>query len=143
MKSLCCYFLTMSLACLVTNVLCAAEPLGERIDKFIEGDRYRSAHWGILVVDAQTGETLYDHQSHKFFAPASTTKLYTVAAAFDASSRFLAVATYDHYDDARPGGSVDFWRLARDPLEPARIELVKTEHAVPVARGVHSMVLVR
>lgn len=65
------------------------------------------------------------------------------AAAFDASSRFLAVVTYDHFDDARRGGSVDFWRLARDPLDPERIELVKTEHSVPVTRGAHSMVLVR
>lgn len=65
------------------------------------------------------------------------------AAAFDASSRFLAVVTYDHFDDRRAGGSVDFWRVARDPLDPARIELVRTSHAVPVTRGAHSMVLVR
>ncbi|WP_204251134.1 lactonase family protein [Elioraea rosea] len=65
------------------------------------------------------------------------------AAAFDASSRFLAVVTYDHFDDRRAGGSVDFWRVARDPIDPARIELVKTAHAVPVTRGAHSMVLVR
>jgi hypothetical protein len=65
------------------------------------------------------------------------------AAAFDASSRFLAVVTYDHFDDRRAGGSVDFWRLARDPMDPERIELVKTEHSVPVTRGAHSLVLVR
>jgi DNA-binding beta-propeller fold protein YncE len=65
------------------------------------------------------------------------------AAAFDASSQFLAVATYDHFNDRRPGGSVDFWRVARDQLDPNRIELVKTEHSVSVARGVHSLVLVR
>lgn len=65
------------------------------------------------------------------------------AAAFDASSRYLAVVTYDHYDDSRTGGSVDFWRLAGDPLDPARVELVKTSHSVPVPRGAHSLVLVR
>lgn len=65
------------------------------------------------------------------------------AAAFDASSRYLAVATYDHFDDRRRGGSIDFWRIGRDPLDPARIELVKTEHSVPVTRGVHSMVLIK
>jgi DNA-binding beta-propeller fold protein YncE len=65
------------------------------------------------------------------------------AAAFDASSRFVAVVTYDHYDDRKTGGSVDFWRLARDPLDPERVELVKTEHSVPVTRGAHSLVLVR
>ncbi|TGD95297.1 hypothetical protein EU555_28795 [Methylobacterium nonmethylotrophicum] len=65
------------------------------------------------------------------------------AAAFDASGRYLAVTTYDHYDDRRRGGAIDFWRVARDPLDPARLELVRTEHAVPVTRGVHSMVLVK
>lgn len=64
------------------------------------------------------------------------------AAAFDASSRYLAVVTYDHFDDRRAGGSVDFWRVTGDPLDPARRELVKTEHSVPVTRGAHSMVLV-
>lgn len=77
------WLFTLVLVMLVTPTQ-AADPLAERIDKFINGDRYRSAHWGILVVDAQSGETLYDHQSHKFFAPASTTKLYSVGAALDA-----------------------------------------------------------
>jgi hypothetical protein len=65
------------------------------------------------------------------------------SAAFDASSRSLAVLSFDHYDDRRKGGSVDFWRIAHDPLDPSRIELVRTEHSVPVARGAHAIVLVR
>lgn len=65
------------------------------------------------------------------------------AAAFDASSRSLAVVTYDHFDDRKPGGSIDFWLVARDPLDPGRIELVRTEHSLAVARGAHSLVLVR
>ena len=64
------------------------------------------------------------------------------AAAFDASSRYLAVATYDHFDDRIAGGSIDFWRIAADPLDPKPL-LVKTNHSVPVTRGAHSMVLVR
>jgi DNA-binding beta-propeller fold protein YncE len=64
------------------------------------------------------------------------------AAAFDGSSRFLAVATFDHYDGRR-AGSVDFWRIARDPLDSERLELVRTGYSVPVTRGAHSMVLVR
>ena len=64
------------------------------------------------------------------------------SATFDASSRSLAVLSFDHYDDRRKGGSVDFWRIAHDPLDPSRTELVKTEHSIPVARGAHTMVLV-
>ena len=62
---------------------------------------------------------------------------------FDNSSRYLAVATFDHYDGRKPGGSIDFWRLTGDYFNPKRIELVKTGYSIPVTRGVHSMVIVR
>ncbi len=62
---------------------------------------------------------------------------------FDNSSRYLAVATFDHFDGRKPGGSVDFWRLTGDYYNPKRIELVKTGYSIPVTRGVHSMVIVR
>ncbi|MEL6331592.1 MAG: hypothetical protein AAFQ76_03295 [Cyanobacteria bacterium J06626_26] len=63
------------------------------------------------------------------------------AAAFDASGEFLAIANYDHFDDRMPGGSIDFWRIAVDPLNPQPM-LVQTRYSVPVTRGAHSMVLV-
>jgi len=63
------------------------------------------------------------------------------AAAFDASSQYLAVVTYDQFDDRIPGGSIDFWRIAADPLHPQPL-LVQTRYAIPVTRGAHSMVLV-
>ena len=65
------------------------------------------------------------------------------AAVFDNSSQYLAVATYDHFDDRKEGGSIDFWRLQADPLEPANVQLIKTEHSVPVTRGPHSMAIAR
>ena len=65
------------------------------------------------------------------------------AAVFDNSSRYLAVANYDHFDDRRPGSSIDFWRIQADPLEPDNVQLIKTEHSVPVTRGAHSMVIAR
>ena len=63
------------------------------------------------------------------------------AAAFDASSQFLAVANYDHFDDRIQGSSIDFWRIAADPLNPQPM-LVQTRYSVPVTRGAHSLVLV-
>ena len=65
------------------------------------------------------------------------------AGVFDNSSSYLAVVNYDHFDDRRQGGSVDFWRIDRDPLAPDNVQLVRTEHSVPVARGAHSAVIVR
>ncbi|HTN75268.1 MAG TPA: D-alanyl-D-alanine carboxypeptidase/D-alanyl-D-alanine-endopeptidase [Pirellulaceae bacterium] len=62
----------------------ASDALTQRIEKFLASERYRTAHVGLLFVDLQSGETVYAQQAEKLFAPASTTKLYTVAAALDA-----------------------------------------------------------
>lgn len=42
---------------------------------------FRHAHWGILVRDLRTGAALYARNADKLFAPASTTKLFSAAAA--------------------------------------------------------------
>jgi D-alanyl-D-alanine carboxypeptidase/D-alanyl-D-alanine-endopeptidase (penicillin-binding protein 4) len=39
------------------------------------------AEWGILVVDAQSGETLYQRHAENYFVPASNMKLFTTALA--------------------------------------------------------------
>src|SRR5438270_341914 len=59
----------------------AGDDLAARIEAVIHGPDYRQARWGILVVDAQTGQTLYACNPDQLFLPASTTKLYTCAAA--------------------------------------------------------------
>ena len=61
-----------------------ADELSEKLAQLMDAPPYEQAHWGALFVDQETGETLYERQSRKLFAPASVTKLYTVAAALDA-----------------------------------------------------------
>lgn len=58
--------------------------LREGIDKVISSADYKQSHWGLLVVDLETGKTLYELNADKLFAPASVTKLYSVATALDA-----------------------------------------------------------
>lgn len=41
-------------------------------------------HWAVLVVDAATGDTLYARNPLRYYAPASTTKLFTTALALAA-----------------------------------------------------------
>ncbi|HLJ96880.1 MAG TPA: D-alanyl-D-alanine carboxypeptidase/D-alanyl-D-alanine-endopeptidase [Gemmataceae bacterium] len=62
----------------------AGSDLATRIEAVISRAEYRPAHWGILIVDAESGETVYAHDPDKLFFPASTTKLYSCAAALDA-----------------------------------------------------------
>ncbi len=58
-----------------------ADELGDAIKKITDVPLYKSARWGLLVVDAKTGATVYEREADKLFLPASTTKLYTCATA--------------------------------------------------------------
>jgi D-alanyl-D-alanine carboxypeptidase/D-alanyl-D-alanine-endopeptidase (penicillin-binding protein 4) len=51
------------------------------VDSLTGDPIFRSAHWGVLVVDPGRGETLYSHNAGKLFMPASNAKLITGAVA--------------------------------------------------------------
>lgn len=57
------------------------ETLASRLEKVIRRPEYKQAHWGLLVVDAKTGDSIYEHSPDRLFAPASTTKLFSCATA--------------------------------------------------------------
>jgi D-alanyl-D-alanine carboxypeptidase/D-alanyl-D-alanine-endopeptidase (penicillin-binding protein 4) len=60
-----------------------AASLRQRLEEVTRGPDYRHARWGILVVDAQTGAVIYEENPDQLFVPASTTKLFSVAAALE------------------------------------------------------------
>ncbi|HEV3004415.1 MAG TPA: D-alanyl-D-alanine carboxypeptidase/D-alanyl-D-alanine-endopeptidase [Pirellulales bacterium] len=62
----------------------ANDTLAERIEAVTHGTPYQASHWGLLFVDLGTGETVYQRDADKLFAPASVTKLFSVATALDA-----------------------------------------------------------
>src|SRR5262245_4266436 len=63
----------------------AAPPSGSGLSKeletVIDGPDFKHATWGILVVNAKTGETVYERNADAMLAPASVTKLFSCAAA--------------------------------------------------------------
>ena len=50
------------------------------------------AHWGVDVVDLETGKALYSQNSDQLFLPASNAKLFTTAAALAIADRTIASA---------------------------------------------------
>src|SRR5262245_55293383 len=77
-------FRLASLLLLWTLPVYAGDKLASKIEAVINGPEYRHAHWGILVVDSQTGQTIYSCNPDHLFFPASTTKLYSCATALTA-----------------------------------------------------------
>jgi D-alanyl-D-alanine carboxypeptidase/D-alanyl-D-alanine-endopeptidase (penicillin-binding protein 4) len=64
----------------------SAPPLARAVlqhvaDSAIAAPAWRNARWGILMVDAASGDTLYSHDADKLFMPASNQKLLTGAIA--------------------------------------------------------------
>ncbi len=85
----------LALFCLlrISSPIAADDKLSPQIREVINAPRFRHAHWGILVADRGTGEVVYEHNADKLFAPASTTKLYSVATALDALGKDYCFAT--------------------------------------------------
>ena len=52
-----------------------------KLDEVIDGPDYKHASWGVLVVNAKTGDTVYERNPEAMLAPASVTKLFSAAAA--------------------------------------------------------------
>jgi len=58
-----------------------ADDLPAKIAELTERPEYKQARWGMLFVDAKSGKAIYERDPERLFTPASTTKLYSSAAA--------------------------------------------------------------
>ncbi len=52
------------------------------VDSVLAAPMWRNARWGILLVDAERGDTILSHDADRLFMPASNQKLLTAAVAF-------------------------------------------------------------
>lgn len=53
----------------------------KQLDKKLSSPFYKNQFTGVLVIDALTKDTLYNHSSEKYFTPASNTKIFTLYTA--------------------------------------------------------------
>jgi len=61
----------------------AAARFGGRVESLLGTGPVEKGEWGVLVVDAETGTTLYEKHPNEYFQPASNMKLLTTALALD------------------------------------------------------------
>jgi D-alanyl-D-alanine carboxypeptidase/D-alanyl-D-alanine-endopeptidase (penicillin-binding protein 4) len=83
-KILCCYLLFSGFAATAQNIKPALE---KAFREFSVDSQLRHAAYSLYVVNAKTGETVFDHNGQVGLAPASTQKIITSITAFELLGR--------------------------------------------------------
>ncbi|HEV3204687.1 MAG TPA: D-alanyl-D-alanine carboxypeptidase, partial [Gemmataceae bacterium] len=96
----------------------AATDLAGKIEEIISGPDYQQARWSILVVDEESGRTVYELNADRLTTPASTTKLYSCAAALG-----ILGADYQFETPIYQRGAVKDGRLTGDLILVAKGDL--------------------
>jgi serine-type D-Ala-D-Ala carboxypeptidase/endopeptidase (penicillin-binding protein 4) len=90
-------FTTLLLTCLG----CAGpkRTISRTLDRALAGKAYENQFTGLFVLDAQTKDTLYDHNGAKYFTPASNTKIFTLYTALKALPGQIPALAYVEMND--------------------------------------------
>jgi D-alanyl-D-alanine carboxypeptidase/D-alanyl-D-alanine-endopeptidase (penicillin-binding protein 4) len=59
----------------------STKELAKRVDKYLADPTIQRGFWGVHVIDAESGKTIYEQNPDRLFTPASNTKLFTTVTA--------------------------------------------------------------
>jgi D-alanyl-D-alanine carboxypeptidase/D-alanyl-D-alanine-endopeptidase (penicillin-binding protein 4) len=90
-----------------TSATAATSSFAKRVDTLLGAEPAGKGEWGLLVADAETGQTLYEQNAAKYFVPASNMKLFTTALALDKlGSEFRSHTTLESTGVVSPEGEL-------------------------------------
>lgn len=75
-----------SAICVSAFVICQScsssrpQRVAKNVDSILKGPQFGHHHYGILVIDPTTGDTIIDRSSNRYFVPASNVKIATLYA---------------------------------------------------------------
>ena len=105
--------------------------LHSRIDQLINQPRFQPAHFGIYIMEPQTGGIIYSRNAHDLFMPASNMKLITTAATLDILGEDYTYETRLYTDGKIENGILkgDLWiKGSGDPTISGRYYDGQIEH---------------
>jgi D-alanyl-D-alanine carboxypeptidase/D-alanyl-D-alanine-endopeptidase (penicillin-binding protein 4) len=108
------------------------EHLKRFIDSSVTDPRFRSAHWGVLVVDAASSDTLYSRNAGKLFMPASNQKLLTGAVALDLLGPSYRYATHVALGGAIVDSVIQGDLLVRGTGDPSFSDAMQGDAMLPL-----------
>ncbi len=73
--------------------------IGKSIDVSLKAPFYDNQFTGLLIIDAETKDTIYNLNSSKYFTPASNTKIFTLYTAMQALPKQVPALKYAEQND--------------------------------------------
>ncbi|HWG54088.1 MAG TPA: D-alanyl-D-alanine carboxypeptidase/D-alanyl-D-alanine-endopeptidase [Gemmatimonadaceae bacterium] len=117
------------------------------VDSLADQSQFRNANWGILVVDPQTGDTLYSRNAGKLFMPASNMKIVTASVALAQLGADFHFSTTFTTTGAVCGGVLHGDLIVNGRGDPSFSDSMRGDAMAPMAdiadslaaRGIHAI----
>jgi serine-type D-Ala-D-Ala carboxypeptidase/endopeptidase (penicillin-binding protein 4) len=110
------------------------------IDSLLNAPKFANAMWGVLIVDADRGDTLYARNATKLFMPASNQKILTAAVALHFLGPEFRYSTTISVQAPPNAGVVDGDLIISGTGDPSVSDHMRTDAMAPLREIADSLV---